>query len=85
MFFFCINEPADGCGGETPLVKNGELLSKLDPKIVQKFEEKQLRYVLYLPDKAIKEHLKKMNWQQTFRTENIKRYCIVPSKSTKSF
>jgi len=77
VFFFCINEPADGCGGETPLVKNSELLSKLDPKIVQKFEEKQLRYVRYLPDKALKEHLNWMTWQQTFRTNNKEvLFCI---------
>jgi len=77
VFFFCINEPADGCGGETPLVKNNELLSKLDPKVVQKFEEKQLRYVRYLPDKALKEHLNWMTWRQTFRTENKEvLFCI---------
>ncbi|KAL9980626.1 hypothetical protein ACROYT_G009235 [Oculina patagonica] len=27
VFFFCLRVAADGCGGETPLVKNKELLS----------------------------------------------------------
>ena len=67
VFFFCLNEPADGFGGETPLVKNIELISKLDPEVLHKFEEKQIRYVRYLPDKI---HHKYMNWQHTFTTEN---------------
>ncbi|KAJ7374073.1 hypothetical protein OS493_009404 [Desmophyllum pertusum] len=40
VFFFMLNEAADGCGGETPLVKNTELISKLDPDVLRKFEEK---------------------------------------------
>lgn len=67
LFFFCLNEPPDGCGGETPLVKNSELLSKLDPAVLQRFEEKQIRYVRYLPDKTRGEYL---NWQHVFVTEN---------------
>ena len=67
VFFFCVKEPADGCGGETPLVKNSDLLSSLDPDIVRRFEEKQLRYVCYLPDKSNAEY---MNWQHSFYTDN---------------
>jgi len=67
VFFFCLNEPADGCGGETPLVKNKELISKLDPEVLRKFEEKQIRYVRYVPDKSRQEY---MNWQHVFTTEN---------------
>lgn len=67
VFFFCVKEPADGCGGETPLVKNSDLLSSLDPDIVRRFEEKQLRYVCYLPDKS---NAKYMNWQHVFDTDN---------------
>ena len=67
VFFFCVKEPADGCGGETPLVKNSDLLSSLDPDIVRRFEEKQLRYVCYLPDKSNAEY---MNWQHIFDTDN---------------
>ena len=67
MYFFCLNEPDDGSGGETPLVKNSELLSKLDSEVVRKFEAKQIRYVRYLPDKANGDYL---NWQQVFITED---------------
>ncbi|KAJ7374079.1 hypothetical protein OS493_009410 [Desmophyllum pertusum] len=69
VFFFCIKEPGDDCGGETPLLKNKELLSNMDPEVVRKFEEKQVRYVRYLPDKS---HGKYLNWQQVFRTDNRK-------------
>ena len=69
MFFFCLKEPHDGSGGETPLVKNSELLSKLDPDVVRKFEEKQVRYVRYLPDKSRGEY---QNWQHVFATTNKK-------------
>ena len=49
------------------MVINKELLSKMDPKVVRKFEEKQLRYVRYMPDKSRGEY---MNWQHVFTTEN---------------
>ena len=48
-------------------MKNSELISKLDPGILQKFEEKQIRYVRYLPDKTRDEY---MNWQHIFATED---------------
>jgi len=69
VFFFCRKEPEDGCGGETPLAKNREILSKMDPEVVRKFEEKELQYVRYLPDKSNREYL---NWQLVFRTESRK-------------
>jgi len=69
VFFFCLNEPADGCGGETPLVKNKELVSKLDPDVLQKFEEKQIRYVRYLPCEAPGLYL---SWQRAFATDSKK-------------
>ena len=67
LFFFCLKEPADGCGGETSLVKNSELLSKLDAAFVRKFEEKQVRYVRYFPDKSNKKYL---NWQHVYNTDD---------------
>ena len=72
VFFFCLKEPDDGCGGETPLAKNSDILSKMDPEIVRKFEEKELQYVRYLPDKSNREYL---NWQLVFKTENRKVLC----------
>ncbi|XP_078371369.1 dapdiamide synthesis protein DdaC-like [Oculina patagonica] len=67
IYFFCLKERADGCGGETVLVKNSELLSKLDPEIVRRFEEKQVRYARYVPDKS---NDKYMNWQHVFETDD---------------
>ena len=67
IFFFCGQDPADGCGGETPLVKNSELLSTLDPDIVRRFEEKRVRYVRYFPDKSNGEYV---NWQHVYQTDN---------------
>lgn len=72
MFFFCLKQAAEDCGGETPLVKNKELLSKLDTAVVRKFEEKKLRYVRYLPDKSRGDYL---NWQHAFFTENKEVLC----------
>ena len=69
MFFFCAKEPADGCGGETPLLKNSELIFRLDPDVVRKLEEKYIRYERYMPDKS---HAKYMTWQHIFITENRK-------------
>ena len=62
-----MQEPGEGCGGETPLVRNSELLANLDPDVVRKFDEKQVRYVRYLPDKSNEEYL---NWQQVYQTDN---------------
>ena len=67
MFFFCVQEPADGCGGETPLAICREILSKLDPDVARKFEEKGMKYAGYWPDKSRAEY---MSWQQQFYTDN---------------
>ncbi|XP_074621738.1 dapdiamide synthesis protein DdaC-like isoform X2 [Acropora palmata] len=67
IMFFCVQEPGHGCGGETPLLRNSELLSKLDPEVVRKFEEKQVRYVRYFPDKKNKEYL---NWQYVYQAND---------------
>ena len=49
------------------MLRNSELLSKLDPEVVRKFEEKQVRYVRYFPDKNSQEYL---NWQQVYQTDD---------------
>ena len=67
LFFFCLKEPADGCGGETTLVENRELLSRLEPEVLRKFEEREVRYVRYLPDKSNKKYL---NWQHVYNTDD---------------
>ena len=64
-----LNEAADGCGGETPLVKNTELISKLDPDVLRKFEEKQIQYVRYMPNLAADSYL---SWQHAYQTHDRK-------------
>lgn len=77
VFFFCEKEPFDGCGGETPLVKNSELIARLNPEVVRKLEEKQIRYVRYLPNEAPGVHL---SWQRSFVTNDRKVSLIyIPS------
>ncbi|XP_022805017.1 clavaminate synthase-like protein At3g21360 [Stylophora pistillata] len=67
VFFFCLQEPADGCGGETPLAKSSEILLKLDPEVVRKLDSKGVKYAGYWPDKSSAEY---MSWQQQFYTDN---------------
>ena len=49
------------------MVKNSELLSKLDPEVVRKFEEKQVRYFRYMPDKSNNKYL---SWQHVYNTDD---------------
>ena len=49
------------------MVENRELLSRLDPEVLRKFEERQVRYVRYLPDKSNKKYL---NWQDVYNTDD---------------
>ena len=72
MSFFCLKEPGEGCGGETPLAISSEIVSKLDPKVVRKFEEKGVRYARYLPDKSRSEY---MTWQQQLYTDDRQVLC----------
>ena len=67
MFFFCLQEPADGCGGETPLAKSSEILLKLDPEVARKFQSKGVKYTGYWPDKSRAEYT---SWQQQYYTDN---------------
>lgn len=67
VFFFCLQEPADGCGGETPLAKSSEILLKLDPEVVRKFQSKGVKYAGYWPDKS---HAEYACWQQQYYTDN---------------
>ena len=81
VFFFCLKEPADGCGGETILVKNSDLLSKLDAEVVRKFEEKQVRYFRYMPDKSNDQYL---SWQHVYNTEDREISSCLFSRSSRS-
>ncbi|KAJ7388214.1 hypothetical protein OS493_039193 [Desmophyllum pertusum] len=55
--------------GKRRWLRTASCLSKLDPDVVRKFEEKQVRYVRYLPDKSRGEY---QNWQHVFATTNKK-------------
>ena len=69
LLFFCQQEPGEDCGGETPLVKSTDILSRLDPKVVQNFANKKVRYVRYAPPRGPGAYLP---WQDVFMTEDPK-------------
>ena len=69
IFFFCLNEPGESCGGETPLARCSDIVSKLDSEVVKKFEVKGVMYVRHLPDKSRSDY---MPWQHQFYTEDRK-------------
>ena len=69
VIFFCLTEPNEEWGGVTPLVRNSEVFAQLDPAIVKKLEEKQIRYTRYLPDEKHKPYA---SWQQSFMTDDPK-------------
>ena len=50
-------------------MKNKELMSKLDPEVLQKFEEMQIRYVRYLPREAPGVF---PSWRRAFATDSQK-------------
>jgi len=69
--FFCMIPPAPGNGGATPLADSREVLSRLPPQIVEKFEARKLLYVrnygcVDLP------------WNEVFQTEDrqqVEAFC----------
>ncbi|XP_031566579.1 uncharacterized protein LOC116301635 [Actinia tenebrosa] len=67
VIFYCDVAPEEGTGGLTPITKISEVMERLDPKLVQKCEEKKIRYHRYL-------HNGKgyLPWQVTFRTDDRK-------------
>ncbi len=69
--FYCDIEPGEDCGGLTPIARNSEVFAKLDPKVVQKLEEKKVRYSRYLPSTGIA-HAQYVTWQSSFYTEDPK-------------
>lgn len=69
IVFFCLTEPNEEWGGVTPLVRNSEVFAQLDPEVVKKLEERQIRYTRYLPDEKNKPYA---SWQQSFMTKDPK-------------
>lgn len=70
VIFFCLTEPNEQWGGVTPLARNSEIFAQLDPAVVKKLEEKQIRYTRYLPDEK---HEPYASWQQSFMTNDPKK------------
>ena len=69
MYLFCVKEPADGCGGETPIMKNNDLQSRLDPDIIRKLDKKHIKYERYMPSTRHKNYI---SWQDGFMTKDRK-------------
>lgn len=68
VFFYCDIPAGEGCGGLTPVTLGTEVLKNLDSNVVEKFEEKQVRYWHCLPT----EGNGYLPWQVSFRTKDRK-------------
>ena len=66
---FCAREPAEGAGGETALAKLDDVTRNLDPALLGKFRQKQVRYIGRLPDEN-KEDKRAQPWQDRFMTKD---------------
>jgi alpha-ketoglutarate-dependent taurine dioxygenase len=70
IWFFCV-QPAQQ-GGETPIVDCRKIYQMLDPKLRQKFAEKQIMYVRNYTEGL------DVSWQDFFKTEEksvVEKYC----------
>jgi alpha-ketoglutarate-dependent taurine dioxygenase len=70
QWFFCVQAPQSG--GETPIVDCRKLYQRIDPKIVDGFEQKGIMYVRnFTPDLDVR-------WQDFFKTDDraaVGTYC----------
>ena len=62
-----MQEPGDNCGGQTALVKNSELLARIDPEVASRFDAKGIRYWRFSQDKSKSNFL---SWQEVFLTDS---------------
>ena len=61
------------------MARNSEIFAQLDPAVVKKLEEKQIRYTRYLIDEKHKPYA---SWQQSFMTDDRKvRLVTIPDNS----
>lgn len=70
IIFCCLKTPEEG--GETPIADSREILKSIDPKLVQKFREKGVRYHRTLNANT------GMSWQEVFQTDHfdtVKEIC----------
>ena len=84
VFFFCLTPAKDGCGGETPIVRNRQLMAQLDKEVLTKIG-KNLMYTRYSPDRKV-ESTGYMTWQQILETDDRKvRMVFIATIKTKLF
>jgi len=72
LYFCCVVEP--GKGGETPLADNRRILQKLDPRIVDEFRTKRIKYLRNLHGG----NGFGLSWQAAFQTTDksaVEAYC----------
>ena len=50
------------------MLKGSEVLSRLDPDVLQKLEDKQIRYEQYMPESTSRDDY--ITWREAFMTEN---------------
>jgi len=67
-FFYCSIPTGEGCNGLAPVTLSTEVLTKLDPNVVEKFKEKQVRYHNCRPN----EGKRFLSWQRTLGTKDRK-------------
>jgi non-ribosomal peptide synthetase component F/alpha-ketoglutarate-dependent taurine dioxygenase/acyl carrier protein len=70
LWFFCV-KPAEQ-GGRTPIADSRKILRRIDPKIVEKFIEKQIMYARNYGDGL------GLPWQEVFQTTDratVEEYC----------
>ncbi|XP_070567974.1 dapdiamide synthesis protein DdaC-like [Ptychodera flava] len=68
IFFYCDVPAKPGGGGETGITDVRDILPKLDPKVVQKFDKLGLKYFYHSVSKNTEDAF--MSWQGMFRTED---------------
>jgi alpha-ketoglutarate-dependent taurine dioxygenase len=72
LYFCCVVEP--GKGGETPLADNRKILQQLDPRIVDEFRTKRIKYLRNLHGG----NGFGLSWQAAFQTTDksaVEAYC----------
>lgn len=72
LYFCCITAPKKG--GETPIADSRKILKNLNPKIVEQFTSKQVKYIRNLHGN----HGFGISWQNTFETSDkllVEKYC----------
>ena len=70
IYFFCDTPTVEG--GETPIADTRKVLERIDPRVIQRFNEKKWMYVRNFGDGF------GLSWQTVFQTDDksaVERYC----------